>query len=406
MKRIIRVPLLAAALALLVALAACGKGQKETVVVRIGSGKVTAEQMEARLKSLPPQVARQYEGEEGQKRFLDGFIEEETWYQAAIAAGLDKDEEVMRQVDDAVRRVLIQNYFDRELRPYQVLTEEQLKKTYEENIADYTKAKEMKVRHIQTATRAEAEALRRRIVAGEDMAKLAREHSKNEFTAKDGGLIGYVPEMSSLIAYIGSCPKLTVAIDSTPLMEVSVVVECPGNFQVIRVEEIIPQAPLPFDKVKEVIRRLKQPEYEAQVRAERLEALKKSFGVEISAAGMEATAQSREEEAQSLFQRAQESQGWQERLDLYNEFMVKFPDHVRGPEALFMVGFIYAEELKDYAKAQDTFNQLLKDFPDHKLAKDARFMLDNLGAEKPPAVGDAPAEAPAAGGEAPAGVSQ
>ncbi|MFN0150581.1 MAG: peptidyl-prolyl cis-trans isomerase [bacterium] len=405
MNRIIRVPLLAVALASLFACIGCGKGQKETVIVRIGSGKVTAEQMEARLKSLPPQVAHQYEGEEGQRRFLDGFIEEETWYQAAIAAGLDKDEEVARQVNDSVRRVLIQNYFDRELRPYQVMTEEQIKKAYDENIADYTKAKEMKVRHIQTATRGEAESLRRRILAGEDMGKLAREHSINEFTAKEGGLMGYIPEMSSLIAYIGSCPKLTVAIDSTPLMEVSVVVDCPGNFQVIRVEEIVPEAPLPFDKVKEVIRRLKQPEFENQVRAERLEELKKKFGVEISSSGMQATAKSREEEAQSLFQRAQESQGWQERLDLYGEFMVKFPEHVRKPEALFMIGFIYAEELKDFAKAQETFNQLLKEHPDHKLAKDARFMLENLGAEQPPASADGAAETAAPEGEAPAEAS-
>src|SRR5262245_2759326 len=114
------------ALALAMLVASCGKREEETVVARVGKGKVTAEKMDARFKSLPPQVQHQYEGEEGQKQFLDGFIEEETWYQAALEAGLEKDEEIQRQVDEAVRRVLIQNYFERELRPYQVLTEEQL----------------------------------------------------------------------------------------------------------------------------------------------------------------------------------------------------------------------------------------------------------------------------------------
>lgn len=385
---------IALALAALVA-SSCGKREKETVVVRVGKGKVTAEQMEARLKSLPPQVAREYEGEEGQKRFLDGFIEEETWYQAALDAGLENDVEIQRQVDEAVRRVLIQNYFERELRPYQVLTEEQLRKIFDENIADYTKPKEMKVRHIQVATRPEAESLRRRIVAGEDMAELARKHSKNEYTAKDGGLIGYVPETSSLIAYIGACTPLTAAIDSTPIMEVSEVIECPQGFQIIRVEEIIPEAPFDFEKVKEAIRRIKQPEYEAQVRAERLASLKEKLGVKISQSGVTATQRSREEEAEALFQRAQESKEWQERLDLYAQFRQKFPDHARNCEALFMVGFIYAEELKDYAKAQDTFNQLMKDYPDCDLAKDAKYMLDNLGVQEPPMPGESSA-APAA----------
>jgi tetratricopeptide (TPR) repeat protein len=373
------------ALALAMLVASCGKRGKETVVARVGKGKVTAEQMDARFKSLPPQVQHQYEGEEGQKHFLDGFIEEETWYQAALDAGLEKDEEIQRQVDEAVRRVLIQNYFERELRPYQVLTEEQLRKIYEENISEYTKAKEMKVRHIQVPTRSEAESLRRRIVAGEDMAELARKHSKNEYTAKDGGLIGYIPETSSLIAYVGACTELTAAIDSTPLMEVSDVIDCPQGFQIIRVEEIIPEAPFDFEKVKEAIRRLKQPEYEAQVRAERLASLKEKFGVQISQAGVTATKRTREEEAEALFQRAQESKEWQERLDLYNEFRQKFPDHARNCEALFMIGFIYAEELKDYAKAQDTFNKLMKDYPDCNLAKDAKYMLDNLGVQEPPA---------------------
>ena len=383
-------------LALVLLVASCGKREKETVVARVGKGKVTAEQMEARFKSLPPQVAQQYEGEEGQRRFLDGFIEEETWYQAALDAGLGKDEEIKRQVDDAVRRVLIQNYFERELRPYQILTEEQLRKIFDENIADYTKAKEMKVRHIQVPTRSEAESLRRRIVAGEDMAELARKHSKNEYTAKDGGLIGYVPEGSSLIAYIGACPPLTVAIDSTPIMEVSDIIECPQGFQVIRVEEIIPEAPFDFEKVKEAIRRMKQPEYEAQVRAERLASLKEKIGVEISQSGVTETKKSREEEAEALFQRAQESKEWQERLDLYAEFRQKFPDHAKSCDALFMIGFIYAEELKDYAKAQDSFNQLVRDYPDCNLAKDAKYMLDNLGVQEPPAP-DASTEAPATG---------
>jgi parvulin-like peptidyl-prolyl isomerase len=387
---------IALALALALFVASCGKREKETVVVRIGKGKVTAEQMDARFKALPPQVQRQYEGEEGQRRFMEGFIEEETWYQAALDAGLEKDIEIQRQVDEAVRRVLIQNYFERELRPYQVLTEEQLRKIFEENVAEYTKAKEMKVRHIQVATRSEAESLRRRILAGEDMAELARKHSKNEYTAKDGGLIGYVPETSSLIAYIGSCAPLTVAIDSTPLMEVSDVVECGQGFQVIRVEEIIPEAPFDFEKVKEAIRRIKQPEYEAKIRAERLASLKEKFGVEISQAGVTETKKTREEEAEALFQRAQESKEWQERLDLYNEFRAKFPDHARNCEALFMIGFIYAEELKDYAKAQDSFNQLMKDYPDCNLAKDAKYMLDNLGVQQPPPP-DASGEAPAAG---------
>jgi tetratricopeptide (TPR) repeat protein len=372
-----------AAAILLAASSGCSR-REETVVARVGKGAITAEQMDARYRSLPPQVQREYDGEEGQKRFLDGFIEEETWYQAALEAGIDADEDVARQIDEAVRRVVIQNYFARELAPYQVLTEEELRAFYETDIKEYTKAREMKVRHVQTKTAGEAERIRRLILAGEDMAALAQRYSTNEFTAKQGGLLGYVPEHSALIGYIGSADAMSKAIDTLPVNEVSEVIHSPVGYQVIRVEEIVPEAPMPFEKVKEVIRRMKQPEHDQKVRAERLETLKQQLGVTIVAKGLAETTKSREEAAAQLFERAQQSTGWQERLDLYNEFMAKYPDHPRASDALFMIGFIYAEELKDYAKAQDTFNTLLKNHPDSKLAKDARFMLDNLGLSEPP----------------------
>lgn len=387
---------LAVAAALSLLLGACAKKSSETVVARVGKGKVTLEQMEARLKTIPPQVAGQFEGEEGRKQFLDGFIEEETWYQAALEAKVDKDEEVQRQIDDAVRRILIQNYFARELQPYTVLTEEEIRKYYDEDIADYTKPREMKVRHIMSATPAAAERVRQRLLKGEDMEKLARDLSTDEYTKKEGGLMGFVAEHSSLIPYVGNSKEMTSAIDSLPLMEVSKVLRSPRGYHVLRVEEIVPEAPLPFDKVKEVVRRTRQPEHEAKVRAERLEALKKKLGVTIVESGLRADAKSRADDAEALFKQAQESKDWQERLDLYTEFLRKYPDNAHNYEAQFMIAFIYAEELKDYAKAQTAFQALLKDHPDCELADDAKFMLENLGLQEPPAPHDdhAPAAPP------------
>ncbi len=375
---------LAASLGAALVLGACGERKSETVVARIGKGRVTLEQMDARLQSIPPQAAAQFEGDDGRKRFLDGFIEEETWYQAALEAKVDEDEEVQRQIDDAIRRILIENYFARELQPYMVLTEEELRKSYEQHIADYTKPREMKVRHVLAATPEDAERIRRRLERGEEMEKLAKEISTDEYTKKDGGLIGYVAEHSTLIPYVGNSKEMTAAIDSLPLMQLSKVLRSPRGYHVLRIEEIVPEAPLPFEKMKEVIRRTEQPRHEATVRAARLEDLKKRLGVKVVEKGLQVDATARANEAERLFKDAQESKDWQMRLDLYTEFLRRFPDHAHNYEAKFMIGFIYAEELKDYAKAQEAFWQLLKDHPDCELADDAKFMLDNLGLQEPP----------------------
>lgn len=376
---------LAGALVAAAALAAgCAeRGAEGTAVARVGKGVITNEQMEARVRSLPPNVAQQYEGDEGRKRLLEGFIEEETWYQAALEAGVDKDDEVRRQLDDARRRVLIQNYFARELAPYTVMSDEEIRKAYDEQIVDYTKPKEMKVRHILTATRAEAESARRKLLAGADMAALARDASIDEYTKNDGGLVGYVSMGAALVPYVGKAAELTAAIDSLPLMEISRVLESPRGFHVLRVEEVVPEAPLIFDKVKETIRRLEQPKFEGKVRAERLESLKEKLGVKVLDVGLLATEEARAAQAAMLFKQAQETEGWQARLDLYTEFLRRFPDNPHNYEAQFMLGFIYAEELKDYKRAQDEYMKLIALYPDCPLADDAQYMLDNLVGKGP-----------------------
>jgi len=48
---------------------------------------------------------------------------------------------------------------------------------------------------------------------------------------------------------------------------------------------------------------------------------------------------------------------------------------------MFMIGFVYAEELKDFTMADRTFNDVITKYPDTEMAQTARWMLDNL--EKP-----------------------
>ena len=57
----------------------------------------------------------------------------------------------------------------------------------------------------------------------------------------------------------------------------------------------------------------------------------------------------------------------------------KFPDSPLAPNALFMVGFIQANELSQFGKAKETYTKFLQKYPDNELAKSAQAELDNLG---------------------------
>jgi TolA-binding protein len=57
----------------------------------------------------------------------------------------------------------------------------------------------------------------------------------------------------------------------------------------------------------------------------------------------------------------------------------KYPKSSEAPMALFMAGYIQANELKKYEEATATYNRFLKEFSNHDLAKSAQEELNNMG---------------------------
>lgn len=70
---------------------------------------------------------------------------------------------------------------------------------------------------------------------------------------------------------------------------------------------------------------------------------------------------------------------YEEAINEYNLLIEKYSDSSYGPQAQFMIGFIYANELDDEQKAKEAYEKFLKVYPDHEMAKDARWELEHLG---------------------------
>jgi outer membrane protein assembly factor BamD (BamD/ComL family) len=70
---------------------------------------------------------------------------------------------------------------------------------------------------------------------------------------------------------------------------------------------------------------------------------------------------------------------YDEAIGCYEKLVAKYAKSDYCPQAQFMIGFIYANELKDFEKAKIAYEKFLKDFPEHEMAKDARWEIDHLG---------------------------
>jgi len=77
--------------------------------------------------------------------------------------------------------------------------------------------------------------------------------------------------------------------------------------------------------------------------------------------------------------KAYTDQKFDQAIENYNALIEQYPKGKHRPESVFMVGYIYANDLKKYDEARTFYEQFLKEYPKHELAQSAEWELKNLG---------------------------
>jgi len=66
-------------------------------------------------------------------------------------------------------------------------------------------------------------------------------------------------------------------------------------------------------------------------------------------------------------------------VSLLEQLYDDYRNYEKAPQALFLAGFIYENDLKNLDKAKEIYNTFMKKYPKHELAKSVEFSLQNLG---------------------------
>lgn len=174
---------------------------------------------------------------------------------------------------------------NREIKSKLVITEEDIKKIYQEKIKDYTEPVEVKLQQIfiplprqaSSAEVKEAEQkindLWRRARQGEDFTELARSYSLGP-EAKAGGVLGYFKRQELI-------PELEEIAFQMEIGEISAVIRSPHGFHILRLLERRGGTPKPFAEVAPQIREAKLQEEAERKFQEWLQSLKKKSFIEI-----------------------------------------------------------------------------------------------------------------------------
>jgi len=70
-------------------------------------------------------------------------------------------------------------------------------------------------------------------------------------------------------------------------------------------------------------------------------------------------------------------------INAYQAVLAMYPESEQADEALFLIGFLNAEELSRFDEAEKSFKELIKKYPQSDFIDDAQWMLENMEAKVP-----------------------
>jgi outer membrane protein assembly factor BamD (BamD/ComL family) len=148
----------------------------------------------------------------------------------------------------------------------------------------------------------------------------------------------------------------------------------------VRINEKVPATVVPYEDVRDDIIKKMSADKLDTVRDAHFAQVEKNYKTDnLLQDKIDKTTRS----PQELFDFAQNSSDPQTRINAFQQIVDKFPQDKVAPQAMFMVGFVYAEEIKDRVMADRTFTELMAKYPESEMAKTARWMIDNLDEPMP-----------------------
>jgi peptidyl-prolyl cis-trans isomerase C len=200
---------------------------------------------------------------------IDEMISRELMVQDALKQGLDKQAEFEQRLAK-VRYNLLAELSARNYLEKTPVSEEAVKKEYEERIKDLKLPTEYKAKHILLKTEDEAKAIIEELNKGADFAKLAEEKSEDKGSGKSGGDLGWF-QKEQMVAPFG---EAVAAMEKGQLSAAPV--KSDFGWHVILLEDSRTSEPPAFELVKE---RLEQVVKSRQI-GEYIEEMKKNAKIE------------------------------------------------------------------------------------------------------------------------------
>lgn len=236
------------------------------VVAVVGDDQIHAAQLRAHAEQVPITLLSSTQVDSARQQYLRGLLVRRLLAREVVARGLDTTRAVTQRVATAQRKRMSEIYLREQVWPLISVDKARVQAFYD----SLGLRRQRKVAGIVLATRAEAQGLRRDLLAGANFEKLASRLSKHPLSAANGGELGYVTARQARSIGIP-----TDIFADLPDSAISAILPLGEEFQVIR---FLDTRDLPIEQFVEDILDVLMNQEREKVEAEHLVSLGSEYG--------------------------------------------------------------------------------------------------------------------------------
>ncbi len=252
-----------------------------------------------------------------------------------------------------------------------LVTEDDITNYYNTNKEKYAIPPGVHLAIILSDTEAEAARIKGLVEKGLKFGEAAKKYSTDSTTRDKVGDIGWV-RAGQFITTIGRDPDFEKAVLVMKPGELAGPLKVEKGYVVVKCSERRDEGYRTLEEMHDTISSQLFSEKSRKIVQDIVEGLKQKNKVKYLG---------EMESAKDLLDKAESAPTSMDKVKYYERFLSLYPNDANAHKALFMIGFISAEELKDYDTARSSFQKLIQTYPNSEFVNSAKWMLDNMGKE-------------------------
>lgn len=246
---------------------------KDKLLAEVNGKKITGVDYNLFIDSLNPQLKQYFGGEEMNKEVVNELVYQTLLYEDAMEKGMDKDDE-FTQVLEKTKESMLKTYALGKLLATVSVTDDEIKKFYEDNKDLFKENESANASHILVAEEDKANEIYEKVKNGEDFASLAKEFSTCPSKEK-GGELGTFTRGQMV-------KKFEDAVFNNEVATITEPVKTQFGYHIIKINDKNEGRELAFDEVKDKIAAQVRRQKEQALYNEKITELKEKYQVKMN----------------------------------------------------------------------------------------------------------------------------